>query len=50
MGNQFRQRIPGASLPGVEHKVYRASHFIQEDLGPEIAEEIVRFIADVPAS
>jgi len=50
MGIQFRQRIPGASLPGIEHKVYRASHFIQEDLGPEIAAEIARFIAAFPTS
>ncbi len=42
MGNQFRTRIPGAQ--GQDHKVYRASHFIQEDLGPEIAAEIADFI------
>ena len=33
-GEQFRAGIPGARLPGIEHKVFRASHYIQEDLGP----------------
>ncbi len=44
MGQSFRSRVPGAKLAGVEHKVYRASHFIQEDMGEELAAEIVRFI------
>ena len=44
MGEGYRARIPGAQLPGVQHKVYHASHFIQEDLGEEIAAEIVAFI------
>jgi haloalkane dehalogenase len=44
MGEEFRRRIPGAQLPGVEHRVFHASHFIQEDCGPEIAGAIVQFI------
>lgn len=44
LGKPFRTRIPGAQRPGIEHKVYRASHFIQEDMGEELAAEIVRFI------
>jgi haloalkane dehalogenase len=44
MGRSFQSRIPGAQLPGIEHKVYRASHFIQEDCGPEIAADIIRFM------
>ncbi len=47
-GAAFRTRIPGASLPGVEHRVYRASHFIQEDLGPDVAEDIVAFVRRTP--
>ena len=49
MGQSFRSRIPGASLSGVQHRVYDASHFIQEDLGEEIAAEMVAFIAAFPA-
>jgi len=44
LGRSFQTRIPGARLPGIEHKVYAASHFIQEDCGAELAAEIVRFI------
>lgn len=47
-GNQFRVGIPGAALPGIEHRVVRASHFIQEDLGPEVAADIVAFIDRFP--
>jgi haloalkane dehalogenase len=47
-GRQFRENIPGAKLPGIEHKVYRASHFIQEDVGDELATEIVRLIHHFP--
>jgi haloalkane dehalogenase len=47
-GEQFRAGIPGAQLPGIGHKVFRASHYIQEDLGPEIAAEIVDFIERFP--
>ena len=47
-GADFRSRIPGASLPGVEHTVYTASHFIQEDCGPQVADEIVQLIGRFP--
>lgn len=43
-GQQFRTGIPGAQLSGIEHKRYDASHFIQEDCGPELAADIVEFI------
>ena len=35
-GEQFRAGIPGTRSPGIEHKVFRASHYIQEDLGPRV--------------
>ncbi len=44
MGRSFQERIPGAQLPGIEHRVYTASHFIQEDMGQELAAVIVGFI------
>jgi haloalkane dehalogenase len=44
LGRSFQTRIPGARRPGIEHKVYAASHFIQEDCGEALAAEIVRFI------
>jgi len=44
MGTEFRTRIPGASLDGIQHRVYRASHFIQEDCGDDVAADIVHFI------
>lgn len=44
LGEPFRARIPGARLPGVDHRVLRASHFIQEDCGEEIAGDLVRFL------
>lgn len=47
-GKQFRDGIPGARLPGIEHKAYEASHFIQEDRGPEVAADIVAFIQHFP--
>ena len=47
-GEQFRAGIPGAQLPGIEHKMFHASHYIQEDLGPEIAAQIVGFIDQFP--
>lgn len=50
MGNQFRSGIPGAQLPGINHKVFRASHFIQEDLGHEVAMEIIDFVDAFPAT
>lgn len=43
-GAPYQEQIPGAKLPGIEHKVYRAGHFIQEDRGAEIAAEMVGFI------
>ena len=48
MGKQYREGIPGTQLPGIEHKVYRASHYIQEDLGPEIAADMLQFIETFP--
>jgi haloalkane dehalogenase len=48
MGQQFREGIPGAQLSGIQHKVFRASHFIQEDLGPEMAAEMVSFVKQFP--
>ncbi|CAB4886937.1 unannotated protein [freshwater metagenome] len=48
MGQSYRDGIPGAQLAGIEHKVFRASHFIQEDLGPEIASEMVAFVERFP--
>ena len=47
-GKQFRDTIPGAQLQGIEHKSYDASHFIQEDRGPEIATDIVTFMTRFP--
>ena len=47
-GRPYRTRIPGASLPGIEHKVYAAGHFIQEDFGPEIAADMIAFIEAFP--
>jgi pimeloyl-ACP methyl ester carboxylesterase len=44
MGKQYREGIPGTQLPGIDHKVYRASHFIQEDLGAELAADMIAFI------
>ena len=49
-GRAYQMRIPGASLPGIEHKVFRASHFIQEDLGEEIAAEMVTFVRRFPTT
>jgi haloalkane dehalogenase len=43
LGRSF-QTIPGAQLPGIEHKVFAASHFSQEDVGPELAAEISGFV------
>ncbi len=48
MGRDFREQIPGARRAGIDHRVYRASHFIQEDCGEEVAADIVRFIAAHP--
>jgi haloalkane dehalogenase len=47
-GRAYRTRIPGASLPGIEHKVYGAGHYIQEDFGPEIAADMIAFIEAFP--
>jgi haloalkane dehalogenase len=32
-GAEYRAKIPGARLPGLEHKVFAAGHFTQEDVG-----------------
>lgn len=47
-GEMYRSQIPGARRPGVEHKVFAAGHFSQEDAGPEMAEEIINFIRRFP--
>ena len=39
-GEIFCERIPGA---GEQVKIEGAAHFLQEDRGEQIAEEIVRF-------
>ena len=48
-GKQFREGIPGARLAGIDHKTYEASHFIQEDRGPEVAADIVAFVERFPS-
>lgn len=48
LGRSFQKEIPGASLPGIEHRVLRASHFIQEDMGEELARHILAFVAAMP--
>ena len=38
-----------AGAQGIEHPVIAgAGHFLQEDAGPELADAIVRFIAEHP--
>lgn len=49
LGRGYRERVPGAALPGIEHKVFPAGHFSQEDVGEEMAEEMVGFIRKFPA-
>jgi haloalkane dehalogenase len=44
LGRTFQSQIPGAKLAGIEHKVFASSHFSQEDVGPELAAEIVGFV------
>ncbi len=50
LGNQqpeFRDRIPGAA--GLDHQTFEdASHFLQEDLGPELARATIDLIAATP--
>lgn len=48
LGRSFQKQIPGASLPGIEHQVFRASHFIQEDMGAELARHILAFMRATP--
>lgn len=48
MGQPFRDGIPGAQLPGIDHKVFRASHFIQEDSGADLAAEMIAFAEKFP--
>jgi len=50
LGRSFQTRIPGAQMPGLEHAVLRASHYIQEDLGETLAERIVAFVERFPLS
>ena len=49
LGRTFQSQIPGAQLPGIGHKVFAASHFSQEDVGPELAAEIVSFVKNFPS-
>jgi hypothetical protein len=44
LGRPFQTRVPGARLPGIEHKRFAASHFSQEDVGAELATEVVAFV------
>jgi len=44
LGRSFQSQVPGAPLPGIEHKVFAASHFSQEDVGEELAAEIIGFV------
>ncbi|MGE0623476.1 MAG: haloalkane dehalogenase [Pseudomonadales bacterium] len=44
LGQSFRSRIPGARLEGIDHAVLRASHFIQEDAGADVAARMIDFI------
>ena len=47
LGPIFKHRLPGAK--GLHHPVYHgASHFTPEDAGPELAGDVVAFIADTP--
>jgi haloalkane dehalogenase len=50
LGRSFQSRVPGARLPGIEHKRFAASHFSQEDVGAELAAEIVAFVRRFPAT
>jgi len=43
-GRSFQSQIPGATGAGIDHQVFRASHFIQEDMGEQLAARIVEFI------
>ena len=49
LGRGYRERVPGAALPGIAHKVFPADQFSQEDIGEEMAEEMVAFIRKFPA-
>ncbi|MEZ5568875.1 MAG: haloalkane dehalogenase [Halioglobus sp.] len=48
--NAWIERVPGAR--GQDHRRYDASHFIQEDVGRELAEQVVEFMRanPIPAS
>lgn len=48
LAGEFLTRIPGAKLDGLEHKVVRAGHYIQEDMGEEVARDMVNLIAKFP--
>ncbi len=48
LGRSFQSRVPGAKLPGIEHKVFRASHFSQEDVGEDLAAAIIAFVPRFP--
>eukprot|EP00041_Stephanoeca_diplocostata_P021579 m.504242 g.504242 ORF g.504242 m.504242 type:complete len:339 (-) comp21857_c2_seq4:756-1772(-) len=44
----FKENCPGARLPGVEHAILHANHFIQEDAGAEIVSRMLQFIKTFP--
>jgi len=48
LGPSFQTQVPGAQLAGIEHKVFMASHFSQEDVGEELAAEIIAFVRRFP--
>ena len=44
--NQWIAHVPGAK--GQPHKRYKAGHFIQDDVGKELAEHLVSFLKATP--
>lgn len=44
--NGWIERVPGAQ--GFDHRRYDAAHFIQEDVGAEMAADVVRFMRATP--
>lgn len=44
--DRLKNHVPGAA--GQPHRRFAAGHFIQDDLGPEMAAIVIKFIADNP--
>lgn len=44
----FQKRVPGAA--GQPHAILHGGHFLQEDVGPELAQRIADFIRATPAA